>query len=162
MSELGSREDKSSERGDANDISSDSQDSQYEFEESKNTKVLVTGANGYLGSHITQQLLEKGLYVKAAVHKKKNSDCLNQWKKDFPGQIEIHELEIQDFVTKWNKLAAGCTGIIHTAMPNMYHPPKKDLDVVYPTVEGVMNIITAASEEGVTKVVITGSTSTLS
>lgn len=162
MSELGSSEDKSSERGDANDISSDSQDSQYEFEESKNTKVLVTGANGYLGSHIIQQLLEKGVYVKAAVHKKKNSDCLNQWKKDFPGQIEIHELEIQDFVTKWKKLAAGCTGIIHTAMPNMYHPPKKDLDVVYPTVEGVMNIITAASEEGVTKVVITGSTSTLS
>jgi dihydroflavonol-4-reductase len=37
-----------------------------------NTKILVTGGNGYLGSHIVYYLLEKGVSVKVSVHSMEN------------------------------------------------------------------------------------------
>ena len=49
----------------------------------------------------------------------------------------------------------GCSGVIHVASPNPFSPTMKQLDIIYPAVEGMINVLQAALDCGVQKVVIT-------
>lgn len=125
------------------------------------TKILVTGGNGYLGSHIVEKLLSKGVSVRASV-----SDLSNESRyahlKTFQGaeRLEIVEGKLTDRHC-WKRVVDGCAAIIHTASPTPYTAPKQELDVIYPAVEGTVAILQAAEELGVRRVVITSCFTTI-
>jgi nucleoside-diphosphate-sugar epimerase len=90
-----------------------------------NTKILVTGGNGYLGSHIVYYLLEKGVSVKVSVHDMENQIGYSHL-EELPkaeGRLEIVEAELTD-KDVWKKVCEGCDAIIHTASPNPFKAPK--------------------------------------
>lgn len=123
----------------------------------KFNKVLVTGADGYIGSHLVQGLLEKGYNVKCFTLY--NSLGSNGWLDTLPaemqGNIEIVAGDIRDphFV---KHAISGCDAVLHLAaliaIPYSYHAPDAYVDV---NVKGTLNIVQAAKELGIKKVVHT-------
>lgn len=124
------------------------------------TKILVTGGNGYLGSHIVFYLLEKGVRVKVSVSDLSDTSRYNHL-KTFAGasdRLEIVEGKLTD-KNVWKSICEGCDAIIHTASPNPFKAPKQELELIYPAVEGTLAILHAAVELKIKRVVMTSAIS---
>lgn len=120
-------------------------------------KVLVTGADGFIGSHLVEQLISDGYKVKAFVY----YNSFNSWgwldsiPKDILSQIEIFAGDIRDpngVRTAMN----DCSIVYHLAaliaIPFSYHSPDSYIDT---NVKGTLNIVQAAKDLGVERVLVT-------
>lgn len=125
--------------------------------ELKGKKVLVTGADGFIGSHLVEALLDEGCQVKAFVYY--NSFNYWGWLDTFPKekleQIEIFTGDIRDPNGVRNAVK-GMDVVFHLAaliaIPYSYVSPDSYLDT---NVQGTLNILQACRETHVEKVVIT-------
>lgn len=139
--------------------SSSSQDSEEETNQEvgkdEKTKVLVTGGAGYLGSYIVKELLERGMSVKVSVQDLADEKRYSHLKL-FEGQerLEIVEGKLTNREC-WKNILEGCQAVIHTASPNPFKAPKQELEVIYPAVEGTLNILMAAAALGIKRVIMT-------
>lgn len=123
--------------------------------EDEDTKILVTGGNGYLGSHIVACLLDKGVSVKVSVRDLSDEKRYSHL-KELKGQerLEIVEGKLTDKEC-WANILEGCSAVIHTASPTPFKSPKQELEVIYPAVEGTLSILHAAVELGIRRVIMT-------
>lgn len=120
-------------------------------------KVLVTGADGFIGSHLTELLLEKGYEVKAFVYY--NSFNTWGWLDGFPGetlkQIEIFQGDIRD-PNGVREAMKGTDGVFHLAaliaIPFSYHSPDSYVDT---NIKGTLNVLQAARDLELERVLIT-------
>ena len=124
---------------------------------SKNKKILVTGADGFIGSHLTEHLVEQGHEVRAFVlYNSFNSwGWLDNSPKRIKDSLQIFAGDIRDpYGVK--KAMAGCDMVMHLAaliaIPYSYHSPDTYVDT---NVKGTLNVVQAARELGVAKVVHT-------
>lgn len=120
-------------------------------------KVLVTGADGFIGSHLTETLVRQGHDVRAFVlYNSFNSwGWLDSCADDVKGKFEVFAGDIRDpYGVK--KAMQGCDLVLHLAaliaIPYSYHSPDTYIDT---NVKGTLNIVQAARELGVAKVVHT-------
>lgn len=120
-------------------------------------KVFVTGAGGFIGSHLTETLVRKGYDVRAMVHynalgKKGWLDHIDQDVKD---KLDIVAGDIRD-ITFVRRAAEGCEGIFHLAaligIPYSYVNPESYIDT---NVKGTMNVLECARDLGISKVIHT-------
>lgn len=120
-------------------------------------RVLVTGADGFIGSHVTEALVRSGYEVKAFVL----YNSLNSWgwldrcAPDVAGQFEVFAGDIRD--PHGVKTAmTGCDAVLHLAaliaIPYSYHSPNTYIDT---NIKGTLNVVQAARDLGVAKVVHT-------
>lgn len=107
--------------------------------------ILVTGANGLVGSFLCKELVEKGYKVKALV--RKNSDT--SFLKEIADKLEIHIGELNDVGSLIDALE-GVECIVHTAAVISFWAKRKD-EMFQTNVEGTRNILNAALEKGVKK-----------
>jgi len=116
---------------------------------------LVTGADGFIGSHLTELLLERGLRVRALAQY--NSFNNWGWLEDVPAHdhLEIITGDVRDpyFV---KKIVADTDLVFHLAaliaIPYSYHAPDSYVDT---NVKGTLNICQAARELGGVRVLST-------
>jgi NAD dependent epimerase/dehydratase len=119
--------------------------------------VLVTGADGFIGSHLTESLVRAGYRVKAFV----NYNSFNSWgwldscAEDVKGNFEVCMGDIRD--PNGVKVAMqGCDSVLHLAaliaIPFSYNSPDTYLET---NVKGTLNILQAARELGVSRIVHT-------
>lgn len=122
-------------------------------------KVLLTGVTGFLGSHTTIQLLEKGYKVIGTL---RNIERTNSIKKliskhtkniDNLAIVEAN-LNNQDI---WLKISQDVDFIQHIASPFPRELPKKDDELIIPAKSGVLNVLHAAVVNKVKRVVVTSS-----
>ncbi|SFL45083.1 dTDP-glucose 4,6-dehydratase [Pelosinus propionicus DSM 13327] len=120
-------------------------------------KVLVTGADGFIGSHLTEQLVRLGYDVRAFVlYNSFNSwGWLDQASTEIKEHVEVYTGDIRD--PHGVKTAMqGCDIVLHLAaliaIPYSYHSPDTYVDT---NIKGTLNILQAARELGVEKVVHT-------
>ena len=118
-------------------------------------KVLVTGAGGFIGSHLTERLVESGYEVKALV--RYNSRNFWGWLENSPlkKEIEIVSGDIRSFDSV--KIAVkGAKMVFHLAaligIPYSYHSPDSYVDT---NIKGTLNVLQAAKELGVQKIIHT-------
>ncbi|MEW6172107.1 MAG: NAD-dependent 4,6-dehydratase LegB [Bacillota bacterium] len=118
-------------------------------------KVLVTGAAGFIGSHLVEELVKRGYEVKAFVRYNARNDW--GWLQTLPclPKVEVCVGDIRDYdVVK--EVVRGVDVVFHLAaligIPYSYVSP---LAYVKTNVEGTYNILQAAREEGVGRVVHT-------
>jgi NAD dependent epimerase/dehydratase len=123
----------------------------------KGKKVLVTGADGFIGSHLVERLLEEGCTVKAFVfYNSFNSwGWLDSFTKEKLKQIEIFAGDIRD-PNGVRTAVKGCDIIFHLAaliaIPYSYHSPDSYVDT---NVKGTLNILQAAKDLNVERVLVT-------
>ena len=120
-------------------------------------KVLVTGADGFIGSHLTESLLEKGYDVKAFTY----YNSFNTWgwldtlPKEKSSQIEIFSGDIRD-PNGVRTAMKGMDIVFHLAaliaIPFSYHSPDSYVDT---NVKGTLNVLQAARDLSLEKVLIT-------
>ena len=121
----------------------------------KNKQVLVTGAGGFIGSHLAEELVREGAKVRAMVH----YNALAQWgwlnHSDLASQIEVYSGDITDRDSTRNAME-GRDVIFHLAaliaIPYSYRAPGS---YVRTNIEGTMNVLQAARELKTPKVVHT-------
>jgi len=123
----------------------------------KNQKVLVTGAGGFVGSHLVEDLVEVGAKVRAFVHYNSRNDwgMLEQLDKRILREIEVVAGDIRDADTV-RKIVNGYEVVYHLAaligIPYSYHSPQ---DVVDTNIGGTLNILLAALDSDVERVIHT-------
>lgn len=120
-------------------------------------KILVTGADGFIGSHLTEALVRAGHHVKAFVlYNSFNSwGWLDHCNEDVSGGFEVFAGDVRDpYGVK--EAMKGCDAVLHLAaliaIPYSYHSPDTYVDT---NVKGTLNVLQAARELGVTRVVHT-------
>lgn len=120
-------------------------------------KVLVTGADGFIGSHLTEELVRQGYNVRAFVFY--NSFNSWGWIDSLPANIkegiEIFSGDIRDpYGVK--KAMEDCNIVYHLAalvsIPFSYHSPETYVET---NIKGTLNIVQAAKELGTEKIVHT-------
>jgi NAD dependent epimerase/dehydratase len=123
----------------------------------KNKKVIVTGADGFIGSHLTEALVAAGAKVKAFCYYNSFNSCgwLDTLDKKVLSQIEIFMGDIRDP----NGVRSALTGqevVFHLAaligIPYSYHSPDSYVDT---NIKGTLNILQAARDLGCEKIMVT-------
>jgi len=118
-------------------------------------KVLVTGADGFIGSHLVELLIEQGYAVKALAQY--NSFNSWGWLEDVPRlkDIEVITGDIRD-AHFCRTISRGVDTVFHLAaliaIPYSYHAPASYVDT---NITGTLNICQAALDNGVARVVHT-------
>ncbi len=123
----------------------------------KNKKILVTGADGFIGSHLVEKLVDEGHKVKAFVYYNSFNSWgwLDSFPKDKLDKIEIFTGDIRD-PNGVRTAVKSCDIIFHLAaliaIPYSYHSPDSYVDT---NIKGTLNILQAAKDYGVEKVIVT-------
>lgn len=120
-------------------------------------KILVTGADGFIGSHLTEALVRKGHEVRAFVF----YNSFNSWgwldncADDIKGHFEVFTGDIRDPYGVKSSMQ-GCEVVFHLAsliaIPYSYHSPDTYVDT---NIKGTLNVVQAARELNVSKVIHT-------
>lgn len=119
--------------------------------------ILVTGADGFIGSHLTEALVRAGHKVRAFVlYNSFNSwGWLDHCDPDVRGNFEVFAGDIRD-PHGVREAMKGCEAVLHLAaliaIPYSYHSPDTYVDT---NVKGTLNVLQAARELGVSRVVHT-------
>ena len=125
--------------------------------EIKNKQVLVTGSDGFIGSHLVERLLEENCQVKAFVY----YNSFNSWgwldslAEDKLENIEIFAGDIRD-PNGVETAMKGCEIVFHLAaliaIPFSYHSPDSYVDT---NIKGTLNVLQSARKLDIEKVLIT-------
>ena len=125
--------------------------------EVKNKKVLVTGAGGFVGSHLVEALVKSGAKVKAFVHYNSRNDwgMLEDVDKNILREVEVTASDLKD-ADAVRKAAKDQEVVFHLGaligIPYSYVNPR---DVVDTNVNGTLNVLTSARDFNVEKVIHT-------
>jgi len=123
----------------------------------KDKRVLVTGSDGFIGSHLVERLIAEQCKVRAFVF----YNSFNSWgwldtlPKELLDQIEIFAGDIRD-PHGVETAMENCEAVFHLAaligIPFSYHSPDSYVDT---NIKGTLNILQSARKHGVEKVLVT-------
>lgn len=120
-------------------------------------KILVTGADGFIGSHLVETLLEEGYEVRAFVlYNSFNTwGWLDTFTKEKLDKIEIFTGDVRD-PNAVRKAAMGVDAIFHLAaliaIPYSYYAPDAYVDT---NIKGTLNVLQAARDLNIERVLVT-------
>ena len=122
-----------------------------------NKKVLVSGSDGFIGSHLVERLIEEHCQVKAFVY----YNSFNSWgwldslSRKTLDRIEIFAGDIRD-PNGVETAMKGCEVVFHLAaligIPFSYHSPDSYVDT---NIKGTLNVLQAARKHGISKLLVT-------
>ncbi|MHB1688175.1 MAG: NAD-dependent 4,6-dehydratase LegB [Ignavibacteriaceae bacterium] len=123
-------------------------------------KLLITGAGGFIGSHLTETCVELGYNVKAFVryNSKNNWGWLENSK--YKKEIEVIAGDIRDYDSVFNAVK-GCDTVFHLAaligIPYSYVSPKAYIET---NINGTYNILQASKELKIKNILVTSTSET--
>lgn len=125
-------------------------------------QVLVTGAGGFIGSHLVELLVREGYSVRAFVHYNSNNNWYNleHAPPEILAQVEVVTGDIVDPYSV-DRAVAGCDKVFHLAaligIPYSYVAPASYVSV---NVNGTLNVLEACKRHGVSRVLHTSTSET--
>ena len=120
-------------------------------------KVLITGAGGFIGSHLTELMVKEGYDVRAFVH----YNSFNTWgwidsfAEDIKKEIDVFAGDVRD-PNGVQEAMTGCDAVFHLAaliaIPFSYHSPDTYVDT---NIKGTLNVLQAARRLNTERVLVT-------
>ncbi|MCR4617418.1 MAG: NAD-dependent 4,6-dehydratase LegB [Lachnospiraceae bacterium] len=120
-------------------------------------KILVTGSDGFIGSHLTEELVKKGYEVRAFVF----YNSFNTWgwldtlPKEIMDHVEIFQGDVRD-PNGVREAMKGCDAVFHLAaliaIPFSYHSPDAYVDT---NIKGTLNVLQAGRDLGTERTLVT-------
>lgn len=120
-------------------------------------KVLVTGSDGFIGSHLTEELVKKGYQVRTFVYYNSfnNWGWLDTLPKEIMKNVEIFQGDIRD-PNGVEEAVKSVDAVFHLAaliaIPFSYHSPDTYVDT---NIKGTLNILQAARKHNTSRVLVT-------
>src|SRR5918993_5416749 len=120
-------------------------------------KVLVTGSDGFIGSHLVEALLNEGCHVKAfCLYNSFNSwGWIDSLPEETKNKLEVFTGDIRDAYGVRTAMK-DCEVVFHLAaliaIPFSYHSPENYVDA---NIKGTLNILQAARDFGIEKLLVT-------
>jgi dTDP-glucose 4,6-dehydratase len=120
-------------------------------------QVLVTGADGFIGSHLVESLVETGSRVRALVHYNPRGSCgwLDCIAEEVRAELEVVPGDVRDS-HGMHHIMNGCDVVVHLAaligIPYSYYSPGSYVDT---NINGTLNVLQAARDSEVRRVVHT-------
>lgn len=121
------------------------------------SKILVTGSDGFIGSHLTEKLVKKGCEVKAFAY----YNSFNTWgwldtlPKEIIDSVEVFCGDIRD-PNGVREAMKGCNKVFHLAaliaIPFSYHSPDSYVDT---NIKGTLNVLQAGRDLGTERILVT-------
>ncbi len=123
------------------------------------SRVLVTGANGYLGTQVAAALLRQGREVRATVRSVDSEPEMRQALCRGGADDAGLEVVTADLTSDegWLSATAGVEEVHHVASPIPPAQPEDPDELILPAREGTLRVLRSAGEAGVRRVVLTSS-----
>ena len=126
----------------------------------KSKPVLVTGANGYVGSWITKELLDNNYTVHATVRDLSDNNKINhllQLSNNSNGKLKLFESDLL-IENSFKEAMEKCSIVFHTASPFKLNFENSTEELIKPALNGTINVINCANNiESVRRIVFTSS-----
>ncbi len=119
------------------------------------SKILITGASGFVGLHLTLAALKKGYTVRTTVRSAAREAGVRQALAALVNTTGL-EFAHADLLADagWEDAVRGCDSVIHTAAPYTADNPRDESILIAPAVDGTMRVLTAAARAGIRRVVL--------
>jgi len=124
------------------------------------TKVLVTGASGFIAKHVIAELIRQGYEVQATLRSRAREEETRRAIGNAGATASAVTFFEADLLADggWDEAVAGCAYVLHVASPfPLKHPKDPEEEVIRPAREGTVRVLKAATKAGVKRVVLTSS-----
>lgn len=120
--------------------------------------VLVTGATGFIGAHVVDELLRRGCKVRAATRSLQKGELMKISRPQYAEQLDIVQVGDFEEAASFETATKDIDGVVHVASPFNYAVKDNERELVRPAIEGVKAILGAAAQnEQIKRVVVTSS-----
>ena len=118
------------------------------------TKVLVTGANGFIAMHVILHLLKNGYKVRGTVRSAKQETHVREVLQKHVDTSNL-EFALANLLKDegWDEIISGCDYVFHIAAPFPLKEPKNEDEIILPARDGTRRVLQAAHAQGVKRVV---------
>jgi len=123
------------------------------------TKILVTGASGFIALHTVSRLLQLRYHVRGTVRTESQAAHVRESLSRYVNTSKL-EFVYADLMKEegWREAVEGCPIVLHLASPYPTELPKDENEVIAPARDGALRVLRAAQAGGVTRVVLVSST----
>ncbi|MFJ3404245.1 SDR family oxidoreductase [Promicromonospora sp. NPDC090134] len=128
------------------------------------SRVLVTGATGFIAGHAIEELIRNGHEVRGTVRSLRDParvEHLHRIADALGGHLDLVEADLSR-ETGWDEAVAGREYVLHMASPFPATPPRDEAELVRPAVDGTRRVLAASAWAGVRRVVMTSSLAAVS
>ncbi len=116
-------------------------------------KVIVTGADGFLGRKITEKLLETGVIVYALVYPGNNP-----YEKCYEKRLIVKQLDVNQIMEHLDEYSGDIDLMYHFAWAGVKPEMRNNLDVQMVNIHMALECLKFASQKGIKRVIMPGST----
>ncbi len=122
-------------------------------------KVLITGASGFIASHCILEMLANGYEVRGTLRDGARGESIKSTLAQHSDRTDALEFVSADLMDEycWVEAARGCDAILHLASPVPVVQPEDENEVIVPAKTGTLNVLKAATSNGIKRVVLTSS-----
>jgi len=126
----------------------------------KGDLVLVTGATGFIGAHVVEELVAAGYKVRGTSRSKDKAQFLLNYVEKTYGSGKLEIADVPDMIADgaYDEAVLGVAGIVHLASILTFS--NKPDEVIAPSVKGTLNILKSATKEPKVKSLVVTSSST--
>ncbi|KAK1624387.1 NAD dependent epimerase/dehydratase [Colletotrichum phormii] len=120
--------------------------------------VLVTGATGFIGAHVVDVLLSRGLRVRGATRSLAKGDSMIKARPEYAGKLDFIQIDDFENLGVFSEAIKDVDAVVHVASPFTYDTMNNEKELIIPAINGVRSILeAAATNPKITRVVITSS-----
>ncbi|KAJ5110571.1 hypothetical protein N7532_001106 [Penicillium argentinense] len=120
--------------------------------------VLVTGATGFIGAHVVDNLLAKGLKVRGSTRSAAKGEEMKAARPQYASRLDFVVVEDFTQIGVFDSVMEGIDAVIHVASPFFYDTTNNEQELIIPAINGVKSILTASAKAGTVKrIVLTSS-----